>query len=102
MNLMESTNFIFYSSLVVQGAGEAIVVNTGDATVLGQVGKMTRGTGGSEITGLHREINRFVLFVIAAALISVILLWVTWAAWLNVKQKGYISINGKETSTDVY
>jgi sodium/potassium-transporting ATPase subunit alpha len=102
MNLMESTNIIFYSSLVVQGAGEAIVINIGDATVIGQIGKMTQGTGGSETTGLHREINRFVLFVIAAALISVILLWITWVAWLNIKQKGYISINGKETSTNLY
>jgi magnesium-transporting ATPase (P-type) len=99
---MESTNIIFYSSLVVQGAGEAIVINIGDATVIGQIGKMTQGTGGSETTGLHREINRFVLFVIAAALISVILLWITWVAWLNIKQKGYISINGKETSTNLY
>jgi sodium/potassium-transporting ATPase subunit alpha len=92
---MESTNLIFYSSLVVQGTAEAIVVNIGDATVLGQVGKLTRGTGGSEVTGLHREINRFVLFVVCAALTSVILIWITWAAWLNVKQKGYISLNGQ-------
>ncbi|CAF3936314.1 unnamed protein product [Adineta steineri] len=94
MNFMESTNIIFYSSLVVQGTGEAIVVNIGDLTVLGQVGKMTQGTGGSEITGLHREINRFMVFVIVAALISIILLWLTWAAWLNIAQNGYITVNG--------
>ncbi|CAF1216379.1 unnamed protein product [Adineta steineri] len=93
-NFLESTNIIFYSSLVVQGTGEAIVVNTGDSTILGHVGKMTRNTSGSEITGLHREINRFVLFVIAAALLSIFLLWITWAAWLNIKQNGYISFNG--------
>jgi sodium/potassium-transporting ATPase subunit alpha len=92
---MESTNLIFYSSLVVQGTADAIVVNIGDATVLGQVGKLTRGTGGSEITGLHREINRFVLFVICAALTSVVLIWITWAAWLNIKQNGYITLNGQ-------
>jgi sodium/potassium-transporting ATPase subunit alpha len=94
-NFMESTNLIFYSSLVVQGTADAIVVNIGDATVLGQVGKLTRGTGGSEITGLHREINRFVLFVVFAALTSVIAIWITWAAWLNVKQNGYITVNGR-------
>jgi sodium/potassium-transporting ATPase subunit alpha len=96
---MESTNLVFYSSLVVQGTAEAIVVNIGDATVLGQVGKLTRGTGGSEITGLHREINRFVLFVVCATLTSVILIWITWAAWLNVKQKGYITLNGEYEMT---
>ena len=98
-NFMESTNIIFYSSLVVQGAGEAIVVNIGDATVLGQVGKMTRGTGGSEITGLHREINRFVLFIILATLTVIILFWITWAAWLNVVEYGYITLNGKLRKT---
>jgi sodium/potassium-transporting ATPase subunit alpha len=99
LNFMESTNLVFYSSLVVQGTAEAIVVNIGDATVLGQVGKLTRGTGGSEITGLHREINRFVLFVVCATLTSVILIWITWAAWLNVKQKGYITLNGEYEMT---
>ena len=94
LNFMESTNLIFYSSLVVKGTAEAIVVNIGDATVLGQVGKMTHANGGSEITGLHREINRFVVFVIAAALTSVILIWITWAAWLNIRQHGYITLNG--------
>ncbi|CAF4303993.1 unnamed protein product, partial [Adineta steineri] len=93
-NFLESTNIIFYSSLVVQGTGEAIVVKTGDSSILGQVGKMTRNTSGSEITGLHREINRFVLFVIAAALLSIILVWITWVAWLNIKQNGYITFNG--------
>ncbi len=101
-SFMESTNIIFYSSLVVQGAGEAIVVNIGDATVLGEVGKMTRGSGGTEITGLHREINRFVLFVILAALISIILLWITWAAWLNISQNGYITVNGKKKKRQMY
>ncbi|CAM2701631.1 unnamed protein product [Rotaria socialis] len=95
LNFMESTNLVFYSSLIVQGSAEAIVVNIGDDTVLGQVGELTRGTGGAEITGLHREINRFVMFVISAALTSVVLIWITWAAWLNVAQKGYITLNGQ-------
>lgn len=102
LNFMESTNLIFYSSLVVQGTAEAIVVNIGDATVLGQVNNLTRGTGKSEITGLHREINRFVLFVLCAAVTSVVAIWVTWTAWLNVKEKGYISLNGKRISIEIF
>lgn len=94
LNFMETTNLIFYSSLVVQGQGQAIVINTGDSTVLGKVNKLTRGTQHSELTDLHREINRFVLFVISAAVISVLAIWITWVAWLNVKQYGYITLNG--------
>ncbi|CAF0847481.1 unnamed protein product [Didymodactylos carnosus] len=94
LNYLESTNLIFYSSLVVQGSAEGIVISTGDKTVLGQVGKLTRGSGSSDITALHREINRFVLFIICAALTAIIAIWITWAAWLNVTQHGYISANG--------
>lgn len=36
-NLLETTNMIFYSSLIVEGNGEAIVVATGDQTVLGKI-----------------------------------------------------------------
>lgn len=96
LNFMESTNIIFYSSLIVQGVGEAIVVNIGDSTVLGQVGKLTRHSDASDITSLHRQINCFVLFVAGAALTCIILLWITWSAWLNVVHTGFINVNGIE------
>jgi sodium/potassium-transporting ATPase subunit alpha len=62
-NFMESTNIGFYSTMVEQGRGEAVVIATGDSTVLGKMSRLTRGNSGDEITGLHREVNRFVLFV---------------------------------------
>jgi sodium/potassium-transporting ATPase subunit alpha len=34
--MLETTNMAFYSSLIVEGNGEAIVVATGDQTVLGK------------------------------------------------------------------
>lgn len=37
-NLLEATNMVFYSALVVEGSGEAIVVAIGDQTVLGACG----------------------------------------------------------------
>ena len=36
-NLLETTNMIFYSSLIVEGNCEALVVATGDQTVLGKI-----------------------------------------------------------------
>ncbi|CAF4393127.1 unnamed protein product, partial [Adineta steineri] len=60
--LMESTNIGFYSSFVEQGMGEAIVIATGDNTILGKMsGTTTKDSSGDEITNLHREVNRFVL-----------------------------------------
>jgi sodium/potassium-transporting ATPase subunit alpha len=36
-NLIETTNMVFYSSLIVEGNGEALVVATGDQTILGRI-----------------------------------------------------------------
>ncbi len=90
---MESTNVGFYSSMVEQGTGEAVVIATGDHTVLGQMSKLTRGTSGDEITGLHREVNRFVLFVVLATIVGIIILWITWAAWLNRVHPKFVTYN---------
>ena len=92
-NILESTNMVFYSSLIVEGNGEAIVVATGDQTVLGRVSKLTRSSNGDEITGLHREVNRFVLFVLCATVISIIVIWITWVAWLHPMYPDYIPFN---------
>ena len=79
-SFMESTNIGFYSSLVEQGTGEAMVIATGDNTVLGKMLRMTQSKSVDEITGLHREVNRFILFVVLAAVVGIIILWVTWTA----------------------
>src|ERR1019366_9379901 len=90
---MESTNVGFYSSMVEQGTGEAIVIATGDSTVLGKMSKLTRGSAGDEITGLHREVNRFVLFVVLATLAAIVILWITWGAWLNRDHTTFVTYN---------
>jgi sodium/potassium-transporting ATPase subunit alpha len=90
---MESKNIGFYSTMVEQGTGEAVVIATGDNTVLGQMSKLTRGSSSDEVTGLHREVNRFVLFVVLATISGIIILWITWGAWLNRDHNGFISYN---------
>lgn len=90
---MESTNIGFYSTMVEQGTGEAVVIATGDNTVLGKMSKLTRGSSGDDVTGLHREVNRFVLFVVIATIIAIVILWITWGAWLNRDHRGFVSYN---------
>jgi magnesium-transporting ATPase (P-type) len=90
---MESTNIGFYSSMVEQGTGEAMVIATGDNTVLGKMSKLTRGSAGDEVTGLHREVNRFVLFVVLATIGAIIILWITWGAWLNRDHHSFVTYN---------
>ncbi|CAF0772355.1 unnamed protein product [Adineta steineri] len=92
-NFMESTNIGFYSSIVEQGTGEALVIATGDNTVVGKISRLSRDKSSDDITNLHREVNRFVLFIFVATIISIIILWITWAAWLNRVHHTFILYN---------
>jgi magnesium-transporting ATPase (P-type) len=90
---MESRNIGFYSTMVEQGTAEAVVIAIGDSTILGKMSKLTQGSSGDEVTGLHREVNRFVLFVILATISGIVILWITWALWLNREHYGFVSYN---------
>ncbi|MCG8526538.1 MAG: HAD-IC family P-type ATPase, partial [Opitutales bacterium] len=57
-NPLETKNLAFYSTLVVDGTATAIVLNTGDRTVIGRIKQLTEVTG-NEHTPLHREIASF-------------------------------------------
>ncbi|CAF1437995.1 unnamed protein product [Rotaria magnacalcarata] len=92
-NFMKSTNIGFSSSIVEQGTGEALVIATGDNTVLGKMTRLLRDKSSNGVTGLHREVNRFVLFICVATIVSIIILWITWAAWLNPDHHEFISYN---------
>ena len=91
---MESTNIGFYSSLVERGTGEAMAIATGDNTVLGKMSRLTRGNSANEVTGLHREVNRFALFVVLTAIIGIIILWITWVAWLKYAHPNFVTFTG--------
>ncbi|CAF1046094.1 unnamed protein product [Rotaria sordida] len=99
INFMETRNIGFYSSMVEQGTGEAVVIATGDNTVLGKMSKLTRRSTGDEITGLHREVNRFILFVVLITLTGIAVLWITWGEWLKHHHPGFISYNDNIVNT---
>jgi sodium/potassium-transporting ATPase subunit alpha len=91
--LMESTNIGFYSSMVEEGTGEAVVIAIGDNTILEKMSRMRGGKAGDDVTDLHREVNRFVLFVCIATVISIIILWITWGAWPNRDHHSFLTYN---------
>ncbi|UJR13109.1 hypothetical protein I4U23_000133 [Adineta vaga] len=93
-NFMESANVGYYSSLVEQGTGEAVVIATGDNTVLGKMSRITRDHSGDEITGLQREVNRFVFFIFVATIIAISILWVTWGVWLQYFHSNFVTLTG--------
>jgi magnesium-transporting ATPase (P-type) len=89
---MESTNIGFYSSLVERGTGKAVVIAIGNNTVLGKMSNMTRANSNNEITGLHRQINRMVLFVILATIVGIIILWIIWPVWLKYGHQNFFHL----------
>ena len=92
-NCLTSKNMLFYSSLVIEGFGEAIVVATGEQTILGRVSKLTRSSAKDDITNLHRQVNRFLLIILCATLLFIISVWITWSTWLNRSFPGYIEMH---------
>lgn len=92
-NLDESKNILYCSSMVEQGTGEGIVIAIGVHTMIGRVSKLAQGDGADEITGLHREFNRFLLFVCIGTIIAVVILWITWGAWLRRDHPTFITYN---------
>lgn len=91
-SFMESSNIGFYSTLVEQGTGVAVVIATGDNTVFGKMSSMTYNSTTTEITSLRREINRFVLFICLATISGISILWITWVFWIDPAHRNYLGI----------
>ncbi|UJR07674.1 hypothetical protein I4U23_011960 [Adineta vaga] len=91
--MLESKNIVYCSSMIEQGTGEGVVIAIGDQTMIGRMSKLTQGNGGDEITGLHREFNRFLLFVCIGTVIAVAILWITWGVWLQRDHPTFVTYN---------
>ena len=77
---LEARNLVFAGSLVMQGSGRAVVVKTGDRTMIGRIaalassGEGGRSGGRAPKTTLQIEIDRLIVFVgIVAAIVPVLL-----------------------------
>ncbi len=61
-NILESRNMVFSGTLVQSGNGKAVVYATGEATEIGKIASLTRGT--QNVQGpLQKEITRFVRMI---------------------------------------
>ncbi|ORY48318.1 calcium ATPase [Rhizoclosmatium globosum] len=80
-SFMESKNVGFMGTLVVNGSGKAVVVFTGDNTVMGQIATLT-GKKKTERTLLQKEIDDFVLFVALIAIGTAVICLLVWKFYL--------------------
>lgn len=86
VNIFESHNVAFNSSLCVDGEGVAIVIRTGINTVIGQIAVLTTGQPVKK-SRLEMQIGKFVTFLMFAALgvgTAVFLMGGTIQKWDNI------------------
>lgn len=66
-NPLETMNLAFFGTQCTQGVGTALVIETGDKTVIGQIANLAQSASG-ELTPLSIEINRFIRIVSGVAI----------------------------------
>lgn len=71
-NPLEASNLMFNSTLCVSGEAYAIVIRTGDSTVLGQIARLTAGEE-KMISPLAHEIDNFVKLIAAIAILTALI-----------------------------
>lgn len=69
----------------IPGGATGIVMNIGNHSVMGQITSMASADGDSG-ANLKAEINRFVLTIAILALITGLILFIVWVAWLRTSK----------------
>ncbi|CCF48450.1 hypothetical protein NDA11_006026 [Ustilago hordei] len=92
-NFLETKNIAFLGTHVRNGNATAIVVLTGQRTVMGRINKLTNDDK-DRPTQLQKEISRFVYIIIALTVSLVLIMLITWLAWLRRDHPGFLSTVG--------
>lgn len=92
-NILEADNMALLGTYVCNGTATGIVVLTGSRTVMGRINKAT-SSAGEERTALQKEITRFVYIIIGLTLTLVLIMLITWLAWLRVDHYEFINTVG--------
>ncbi|KAL5113432.1 hypothetical protein ACEQ8H_008700 [Pleosporales sp. CAS-2024a] len=90
-NFLESRNICFMGTMVVNGSATGIVVLTGKNSIMGRIAQATSAVE-DQPTLIQREISRFVHIIVGLTALLALLLLFTWAGWLRVHHKGFLSV----------
>ncbi|BGO93948.1 hypothetical protein NBRC10512v2_006268 [Rhodotorula toruloides] len=82
-NFLEARNIALLGTHVCNGTATAVVVLTGASTVMGRINMLTR-SGAEERTTLQKEITRFVKIICGLTVTLVVIMLITWLAWLRL------------------
>jgi sodium/potassium-transporting ATPase subunit alpha len=81
-NFLEAHNVALLGTHVCNGTATAVVVLTGARTVMGRINKLTNSAV-EQRTNLQKEISRFVFIIIGLTASLVVIMLITWLAWLR-------------------
>ncbi|UPL02021.1 hypothetical protein LCI18_012955 [Fusarium solani-melongenae] len=76
----------------VSGSALGVVVSTGDATVFGQIAKLT-GEPKTGLTTMEKDIFRFVSLIVLIMVSWIIILVAVWAGWLRKSHPDWINVS---------
>jgi sodium/potassium-transporting ATPase subunit alpha len=68
-NALDTENLAFFGTICKEGSGKAIIINTGDNTIIGQIANLA-ATANSAETPLKKELDRFIKII---SIISIIM-----------------------------
>ena len=88
---VESKNIAYMTTLITQGQGKGVVIETGDRTLMGSISKLTTETVQRK-TSLQKEITRFVVFIVIIAVSTVVVLLIVWGTWLQKHYPTFIDL----------
>ncbi|SPO06040.1 probable Na+/K+ ATPase, alpha subunit [Cephalotrichum gorgonifer] len=90
-NYLETRCIGLQGTHCVSGTAVGVVVSTGDATVFGQIAKLT-GQPKKGMTTMERDITRFVLLIFAIMIVWIIVVSSVWGGWLRKEHPDWISV----------
>ena len=92
-NFLEAKNVALLGTHVCNGSATGVVVLTGARTVMGRINMLTNSSEERQ-TNLQKEIVRFVRIIICLTVTLVLIMLITWLAWIRVEHYDFINTVG--------
>ena len=90
-SMLQSTNTGFMGCNIVEGEGRGVVVATGKDTQLSKIAAQVNNS--APITGLQRDLNRFVMMISVMSVFFVTVISIVWGAYLNVYHSSFMNLS---------
>jgi len=90
--LLQSVNMAFMGCNIVEGQGTGLVIATGAQNQLAKIASAVASVG-TPMTGLQKDINRFVMIIATVAGVTTVAVVLDWAFYLRVQHPTFMSVS---------